>query len=75
MMCNKENMSKDMGSYHSQEIYPTNMGKNYWIVLQEQDLRSGGLRSGDQYSVSKNTRFKFPMLRSDLCDYSVVYRS
>ena len=29
--------------------------------------------SGDQYSVDMNTRFKFPILRSDLCDYSDAY--
>ena len=27
---------------------------------------------GGQYSVNKNKRFKAPMLRSDLCDYSDV---
>ena len=26
-----------------------------------------------QYSVNKNVRFKTPILRSDLCDYSDVY--
>ena len=26
-----------------------------------------------QYSVNKNVRFKTPVLRSDLCDYSDVY--
>ena len=26
-----------------------------------------------QYSVNKNVRFKIPILRSDLCDYSDVY--
>ena len=26
--------------------------------------------SGSQYSVNKNIRYKTPMLRSDLCDYS-----
>ena len=29
--------------------------------------------SGGQCSVNKNIRFKTPMLRSDLCDYSDVY--
>ena len=28
---------------------------------------------GGQYSNNKNIRFKTPMLRSDLCDYSDVY--
>ena len=28
---------------------------------------------GGQCSVNKNIRFKLPMLRSDLCDYSDVY--
>ena len=29
--------------------------------------------SGEQYSVNKNIRFKTPMQRSDLCDYSDAY--
>ena len=29
--------------------------------------------SSSQYSVSKNVRFKNPMLRSNLCDYSDAY--
>ena len=29
--------------------------------------------SRNQYSVEKNIRFKLPMLRSDLCDYSDTY--
>ena len=29
--------------------------------------------TGGQYSVNKNIRFKTPMLRSDLCDYSNTY--
>ena len=29
--------------------------------------------SGGQYSVNKNMRFKAPMLRLDLCDYSDAY--
>ena len=29
--------------------------------------------SGGQYSVNKNIKFKTPMIRSDLCDYSDVY--
>ena len=29
--------------------------------------------SGGQYSVNKNTRFKIPLLRSNLCDYSDAY--
>ena len=29
--------------------------------------------TGGQYSVDKNIRFKTPMLRSDLCDYSDAY--
>ena len=29
--------------------------------------------SGSQYSVNKNTSFKTPMLRSNLCDYNVAY--
>ena len=36
-----------------------------WI--EENDLSNG------QYSVEKNIRFKNPMLRSDLCDYSDAY--
>ena len=30
-------MSKDIEFCHSQDIYPTNMGKNYWILLQNWD--------------------------------------
>ena len=29
--------------------------------------------SGGQYSIHKNIRFKTPMLRSNLCDYSDAY--
>ena len=29
--------------------------------------------SGGQYSINKNIRYKIPMLRSDLCNYSVAY--
>ena len=29
--------------------------------------------SSSQYSANKNIRFKTPMLRSDLCDYSDAY--
>ena len=29
--------------------------------------------SGGQYSANKNIRFKTPMLRSNLCDYSDAY--
>ena len=29
--------------------------------------------SGGQYSANKNIRFKTPMLRSNLCDYSNEY--
>ena len=29
--------------------------------------------SSGQYSVNKNVRFKTPLLRSDLCDYSDAY--
>ena len=29
--------------------------------------------SGGQYSVNKNIRFKTPMLRSNVCDYSDAY--
>ena len=29
--------------------------------------------SGSQYSVNKNKRFKTPVLKSDLCDYSDPY--
>ena len=29
--------------------------------------------SGSYYSVNKNIKFKTPMLRSDLCDYSDAY--
>ena len=29
--------------------------------------------SGGQYSVNTNIRFKTPMLRPDLCDYSDAY--
>ena len=29
--------------------------------------------SGGKYSVKKNIRFKTPMLRSNLCDYSDAY--
>ena len=28
---------------------------------------------GGQYSVNKNIKFKIPLLRSDLCNYSDVY--
>ena len=31
----KDNMSKKLNFCHWQEIYPTNMGKNYWILLQK----------------------------------------
>ena len=33
----QENTSNDMDFCNSREIYPTNMGKNYWILLQKQD--------------------------------------
>ena len=36
-----------------------------WVEVN--DLSSG------QYSVNKNIRFKTPMVRSDLCDYSDAY--
>ena len=29
--------------------------------------------SGGQYSVNKNIRFRIPILRSDLCNYSDAY--
>ena len=31
-------MSKDVDFYHSQDIYQTNMGKTYWILLQKSGL-------------------------------------
>ena len=31
-------MSKDVDFYHSQDIYQTNMGKTYWILLQKWGL-------------------------------------
>ena len=33
----KRNMSNDMDFCHSRDIYPINMRKNYWILLQKQD--------------------------------------
>ena len=33
----------------------------------------GNYLLSSQYSVNKNVRFKIPVLRSDLCDYSDEY--
>ena len=43
----------------------SNIVKKKWIEVN--DL------SGNQYSVNKNIRFKFSILRSDLCDCSYEY--
>ena len=36
-MLEQENMSRDMDICHLQDIYPKNMRKNVWILLQNQE--------------------------------------
>ena len=60
----------DYDNYYKMECYKISKLLNDSIVrklIEVNDL------SDDQYSFNKNLKFKTPMLRSDLCYYSVAY--
>ena len=48
-------MSKDMEFCHSQEIYPTNMENNYWILLLKQTRCTNNCFQKGVYKAAKAT--------------------